>query len=290
MPLDNLAEQVSKLPALPRLLHNLMYSLQDNATGLNKIAKMVASDQAMGARVVKMANSAAYKGVREIISIEDACSRLGTQILHSTIVATHLMNGFPALSEVDRENFWSHTFEVAVLARSIAPLVGLNANTAFTCGMLYDLGNLVILLLADEAEKTQIQALIEQGMDKAQAQKQVLKMDYSQVGVILGSKWQFPALFTRCMAQHLDPLNYEEICEEAALVALALQIKTALDLSDSLLKKRICAGGNRPLVAELLAKLPQELLQYFGLSIDILSAAVETTIKKQEQEQEALFH
>jgi len=291
MPLDNLAERISKLPVLPRLLHNLMHHLGDNRIGLNKIAKLVSSDQAIAARVLRMANTAAYRGVREITTIEDACLRLGAQMLHSTIVASHLANGFPGLTEVERENFWSHTFGVAILARSIAPSVKLDANVAFTCGMLFDLGDLVILLLADQDEHKQIRELIKQGMTKSQAQKHILKMDYCQVGVLLGTKWQFPALFTRCMAQHLTALKVESPCNEAVLIGLSLEIKTALDKAGSLLKKQISEGGKRELVVQVLnEQLSPALLQHFNLDYSKLVNIVDQTMVKQKVELEALFY
>jgi len=279
MPLNNLGERISQLPVLPSLLHNLMNSLGDNGASLNDISKMVASDQGIGAKVLKMANSAAYRGAKDITSIEEASKRLGTGILHSIIVVSFLVNSFPKISEEDRKDFWRHTYSVAILSRDLAKLSKIDPSTAFTCGMLYDLGNLVMLILSDEKETMIIKELIKRGVSKAQAQKRVLKMGYCQVGLLLGSIWRFPPLFIRCIAHHSAPLKQDNISNEACLLALAIEIKNLIDEQEPEIKKQLSQEKQQDLVTEILKEsVSLALLEQLGMEFDACCKQIAKTM------------
>ena len=287
---DDLSNQISQLPVFPRLLHHLMDNLRNESVGLKQIAKIIASDQAIGARVIKMANTAAYRRSKEITSIEEASLRLGAQSLHSIVVASFLVNAFPSISEQDREDFWCRTFFVATLAKGIASKANLDPEAMFTCGMLYNIGDLIILMLADDHQKQGIQGLIEQGQPKIAAQRQILEADYRQIGTLLGRTWHFPQLFIRCIAQHLTPLDIKPVCKEACLIGLSLQLAELINGLNEDVLDEITVPGNEVMILDLLEhKLSSDIASELELDVATLVKPVSRIIMNKKDELEILF-
>ena len=93
--LSQLFKNVKQLPVLPDLLLELMESFSDEDVRVEDIAKKIGMDQSIGAKVIRMANSSAYRRGKEVESIEQAVIRLGFNQVRSIVVAATLSNTFP---------------------------------------------------------------------------------------------------------------------------------------------------------------------------------------------------
>ena len=55
-----------------------MFTLAAAANGIARIARVIAKDQVLATRVLKMANSASHGALMEITTVNDAIVRMGT--------------------------------------------------------------------------------------------------------------------------------------------------------------------------------------------------------------------
>ena len=106
MSMDQLFSKIKQLPVIPQLLHELMQSFSDENARIDLIAQKIAMDQVISAKVLKMANSAAYRRGNEVTSIEQAVIRLGFNRLRSLVVASSIMTSFKTPANFDRNKFW----------------------------------------------------------------------------------------------------------------------------------------------------------------------------------------
>ena len=131
-------EQVKgrKVPASKLVVLNLLTQLQDPDAELGKIAGMIAKDPVLSVKLIKLVNSAAFSGRREITSLQHAVSMLGLRQVKSWATLLSLSN------MADKPN------ELTVLAMTRAKMCQLLAecftNTAgsdayFTTGLLSNL-------------------------------------------------------------------------------------------------------------------------------------------------------
>ena len=227
MSMDLIFSKIKQLPVIPKLLHELMQDFSNDNSRIEDIAKKIAMDQVISAKVLKMANSAAYRRGAEITSIEQAVIRLGFNALRSLVVASGLMTSFRTPSNFDKNKFWVDNFQVATIAKSLAAdCRAIEPETAFTCALLHNIGELLIQSTLPE-EASLINMAISRGTSRIDAQREMLGYDYSQVGAELAKRWSLSETFVRAIAQQLDPLSFDPSSPEAVLIRLAMFVSFA---------------------------------------------------------------
>jgi len=251
--LSQLFRNVKQLPVLPILLLELMESFSDEDVQVEEIAKKIGMDQAISAKVIRMANSTAYRRGKEVESIAQAVIRLGFNQVRSIVVAATLSNVFPETPGFDKNKFWQDTFTTANIAKALAMHCKLNQETAFTCAMMHSIGELLLQVLKPQ-ECSLIDMAIETGEPRLSAQRETFGFDYTQVGAELAKYWNFSTVFCDAIEQQLDPLSYDEPSKEAILIRLAVFSSFAW-------------GANLP--AEMIvSRFPRPLTDYLHLNKD----------------------
>ncbi len=261
MTMDKIFNKIKQLPVIPKLLHELMQSFSDDNSRIEDIAKKIAMDQVISAKVLKMANSAAYRRGAEVTSIEQAVIRLGFNALRSLVVASGIMTSFKTPSNFDKTKFWLDTFQVATIAKALAAECrAIEPETAFTCALLHNIGELLIQSTLPE-EASLINLSINQGNSRIDAQREMLGYDYSQVGAELARRWNLSDTFVKAIAQQLDPLSFEPVSQEAILIRLAMFVSFAWN------------AGVPPQV--IIARFPTPLAQQLGIDPKNMAARLD---------------
>ena len=266
MSMELLFSKIKQLPVIPKLLHELMQSFSDDNSRIEDIAKKIAMDQVISAKVLKMANSAAYRRGNDITSIEQAVIRLGFNALRSLVVASGIMTSFKTPANFDKNKFWVETFQVATIAKTLAADSRcIEPETAFTCALLHNIGELLIQsALPDDASL--INLSISQGNSRIEAQREMLGYDYSQVGAELAKRWNLSDTFVRAISQQLDPLSFTPVSAEAILIRLAMFVSFAWN------------AGVPPQV--IVARFPTPLAQHLGIEPQQLADRLEELHKQ----------
>lgn len=227
MSMDRLFGKIKQLPTIPKLLHELMQSFNDENARIDEIAAKIAMDQVISVKVLRMANSAALRRGNEITSIEQAVIRLGFNRLRSVVVASGIISSFKAPPGFDKLHFWTQTFQVATIARTLAQqTTSVDPETAFTCALIHNIGELLIQSTLPE-EAGLINLAIEKGSSRVDAQREMLGYDYAQLGAELARRWNLSPAFVDAIAQQLDPLSHDPVSKEAVLIRLAVFVSFA---------------------------------------------------------------
>lgn len=263
--ISQLFSDVKQLPVLPTLLLELMESFSDEEAKVEDIAQKVAKDQSISAKVIRMANSTAYRRGKEVESIEQAVIRLGFNQVRSIVVAATLSNVFPDIPGFDKDKFWTDTFTTASIAKTLAKHAKLNAETAFTCAMMHNIGELLLQILKPD-ECALIALAVESGEPRLGAQRETFGFDYTQVGAELAKHWDFSSIFCDAIEQQLDPLAYEKPSEGAILIRLAVFANFAF-------------GAKLPPVM-IVERFPEPLMQAVGLKKEGLVDAFDNMIEE----------
>ncbi len=118
------------------------------------IEKLIASDPALTSQVLRLANSAFYKGLTKISTIRNAMIRIGiTEIANIVSLVTHQKN-FHSKDAVVREilgKLWAHSVGCAIGSQWLATRRGLRdlCHEAFIAGLLHDVGKLFLITTID---------------------------------------------------------------------------------------------------------------------------------------------
>jgi HD-like signal output (HDOD) protein len=192
MKMATIFEQTQQLPHIPRVVQELMQSFQDEDIDVDKISKKVAMDQALTAKVLRLANSAHYGASRSVANTNDAIVLLGFTTLRTMVLASGVTSSFKAPEGFDMNQFWKQSFAIAALSKWIANYIpNCEEETAFTCGMLSSIGSLLIRIVLPTETKSidEAEAL---GGKRHTLERGQLGFDGTEVGAELAKRWKFP--------------------------------------------------------------------------------------------------
>ena len=151
---DEIENNEIQLPTLPEVALQLRDEVERENANAATIARMVANDAALSARLLQVANSPLYRGRNEIDSIQQAVTRLGLKMVRSLVVSLAMKQIFQATSDaLDRQfrSIWDDSLQVAAISRVLAHNVPeLEKEQAMLGGLIHNIGALPILTKVDE--------------------------------------------------------------------------------------------------------------------------------------------
>lgn len=230
--LEEILAEVDVLPSLPTIVDELVRAMDKEDVSVDELVDGIAGDQALAARVLRVANSPFYGVQHKVSSIHDAVVVLGFRAIGSLVLAASVTGYFspPAGYGFDLQGFWRHSIGAALAARALARKGGLDAETGFTAGLLHDIGRLM-LVTRHTLEYADVMAeCAGEDCPVCDAERRILGFDHAQVGEILARRWRLPAEIVRAVAQHHAPEPVRE-CSYADIAHVADVLAHALDLA-----------------------------------------------------------
>jgi len=256
MDIDALFDHLHILPSIPKVAQELIQQFDDPSSSIESIARNLALDPVLSAKVLRLANSARFTGVRPATSIEGAAIRLGFDALRTLVLASAVTAAFRSNAGFDPRDFWQHSFDVASICRVIAQQTEADRETAFTCGMLHNIGELLIKTTAPDLA-VRIEA--EQRDPATLPPAQAVGFGYPEVGAGLARRWQLPEVIQQAIAYQQHPQDSPGDPHLARLVAQARLVSFVLRRHGGINDQSKAALVN-PLLADLdLARLLKEL-------------------------------
>ncbi|MCP5325032.1 MAG: HDOD domain-containing protein [Oceanospirillaceae bacterium] len=223
MNLASLFEQTHTLPNIPKVVQELIATFNDDNVNIDAIAGKISMDPVLTAKVLRLANSAHYGVSRTISTTNDASVLLGFSTLRTLVLASGITGAMKAPQGFDRKGFWRNNFTVAAIAKWMAKYTKLNKETAFTCGMLHSIGEMLLrMLLPTEMKK--VDAAVAAGGRLHEVEYSMLGFHYGDVGAELASRWKFPEEIVTAVKYHCNPAKADPMSPLANLLYLAIYV------------------------------------------------------------------
>jgi putative nucleotidyltransferase with HDIG domain len=233
MDVDELVRKLRDLPSLPAVVVELMSSMDQKDIDVNALSSKIALDQALAAKTLRLANSSFYGLQFKVNSISQAVAILGFHSMRKIVTACAVTGAFPKSAGpagFSFDSFWRHSVASAVCAQLLAKRMGVNPDTAFTTGLLHDIG---MLVLAIRLPEQYIQVLAHQREFDSyplDAERAIFGIDHCEVGSTLLAFWNFPLDVREAVASHHAP-DLAGGASLALTVNLGSILAHALDLS-----------------------------------------------------------
>jgi len=193
---------VTGLPTLPAVAGALGRRLASPDVSAAEIANLLGHDQALTARVLRLANSAFYASREPVRSPQQAVVLLGLSTVRAITLKASVFTAFPI---AEARPFWLHSLGTACAARAIARLTGLSpADDAFVMGLLHDIGKLALAEHLPDAYNLVRARVARDGGLIRDAEVAELACDHAAVGSFLCAHWSLPIEFRTAIAGHHD--------------------------------------------------------------------------------------
>ncbi len=218
--MNQLFDQVYKIPQVPEVVRNLIIQLNDPDFDMDAIAKNVTKDQVISMKVLRLVNSAHFGLARKIGSIEDAVVMLGMKQLKTLIIASGIVSSVPDIEGFDIKSFWSDSFRTATYAKWIADEMGADGETVFTAGLISDMGK-VLIHMGESSAAREIEQQVQDGKQRSEVEELRLGFTNAEVCAELCRRWKFPESLVQTVAQCNEPLKFEDASAESCIVNIA---------------------------------------------------------------------
>ncbi|MCZ8132216.1 MAG: HDOD domain-containing protein [Steroidobacteraceae bacterium] len=143
------------LPSFPDVAVRVRRALADERTTVEQIVRIVGSEPALAARLLKMANSAALNwGGKPLTEIRTAVARMGSNMVRTAALSFAMaqIRASERLEGIEKplDELWRRSTYVAASCYVLARKQGLlNPDEAFLAGMLHGVGRLYVLARAE---------------------------------------------------------------------------------------------------------------------------------------------
>jgi HD-like signal output (HDOD) protein len=200
-------------PLLPRVALELMQVSQKASVGFDDVVGLLEQDPVLAAKVLSIAQSALYAPRSPILSLRQALVRLGLDTLRDLVVEAALtlrVFRVPGYGEL-MERLGRHSTVTAHLMRVVCVRTAIEAEYAFLCGLLHDVGIAACLLaLSDDARG---------GVAPLSAIEPVLDTMHEEVSGLVSRLWGLAPELQRVVAtHHLSDVSSRPHPVNAALV------------------------------------------------------------------------
>lgn len=216
--LEDIRHNRLKLPILPEIALKVREAVNDANAAAATIARAVAADTSIAARLLQVANSPLYRGTNAISNLQSAIARLGAPLVRNLVTSLIVKQLFqtrsPALKE-RMQQLWEHSTQVAAISHVLArKLTRLKPDEAMLAGLLHDIGALPILVKAENTPEL---------LDNPAALDDLVDKLHASLGRLILETWKFPPELVTAAAEHenlarvSDEVDYTDVVTVANL-------------------------------------------------------------------------
>jgi len=219
---------IRNLPTPPIVFHQIQRVISDPNSSAGQVAAVLAEDPAMSVKVLKLTNSAFYGLTREIESVKHAVLIVGMEAVKNLVLSASVLDMFKG-NNIDlefQEAFWRHSLATAfcgrVMARRVQSRGPIDPDTAFSSGLLHDVGKMVIAcFLANESAELKEARQQDRETEDYLLEERVLGFNHAQIGAFLAAEWKLPKRLVDSICFHHHPQQSEDESPVAHLIHIA---------------------------------------------------------------------
>jgi HD-like signal output (HDOD) protein len=200
---DLISRSAVRVPPYPAVAMRLQKLVASGRFGVTDIVRIAREDQAVAAMLLRSANSAHYRGVTQIGSINDAISRIGAVEVCRIALAVGLGGVAGAsgpLAELRRRS-WREALLGAHVAERLAERRKIPTDQAFVSGLLHAFGRLVAVATFEEVLATSG----DERILPAAAWESSISLFEEELGIVTAARWSLPPALCAVIASYQHP-------------------------------------------------------------------------------------
>ena len=222
-----------ELPALPKAACHIMAVIEDPGTTATKLEHALAMDQALTAKVLRIANSPFYGAVREISTVSEAIVRLGFVAIRNWTLVTAARSVFlsPGAGML-YQKIWRQSVMSAMAGQLVAQTIGRsNPDSIFIGGLMQNIGQLVLARSHPELFQEILNDSADRGLPYHIVERGRLGFDHGELGALLIKEWNLSRDLEDAVRWHH---RFED--EEAKSIRIAAMIALGEEVA-------LCSSG-----------------------------------------------
>lgn len=252
-----------QLPSFPALILQILQKIRNPFSSAADIAQSLSLDPGLSARLLSIANPAAFSPISRIENLTQAIALVGLSQLESLVLGVGVAKGIPkqVCQWHDPAEFWLSSAKRAMVASELAQtLCPAKESECFTAAFLQDMAlPFLVCKRSDEYDPIFRKWHLEGG-NLAQLEREALEWDHAEVASWICAEWEFPENIALAIKNHHNP-NVDHEHETAGPVRL-VSILGGNDADDE--------------VAEMIAKADTD----YGISREKMQSIIDPSFER----------
>jgi len=212
------------LPVMPEVGVALIQTLDDPKAELSTIHDLIARDPTLTAKLLALANSAAFGLSRKVANLNQALQLVGISRIRTLALSACLHNAFSMPEGIDSTDFWRYSMDCAGyaewLGKGLADTRDVDSQNAWLIGLMLRLGELIIAQAHPDAVATIEKSPCAPG-ERWARERAVSGFDEAEVTAELARRWNFPPAIVHGLLLASDPTVTTPVDTLAGIAHLA---------------------------------------------------------------------
>jgi HD-like signal output (HDOD) protein len=217
---------------MPAVVGRLLAVVANETSSSRELIELVSQDQALTARILRLANSAFFGFSRDIGTLGRAVMVLGFDAVRNFALGAKIWDALLGAGKARALELWNHAALVALAARHLALEAQIeDREQAFVAGLLHDVGR-VILELSFPEDYAVIDARNGCDAEALALETAAVGADHCQAGGWLTEAWFLPESIVSAAATHHVVPTREARLDSSLIVNLANRLIRGTDFDE----------------------------------------------------------
>lgn len=267
---------VDQMPSLPQVLIEILDAIGSDNADFQSIAKTIRRETAVTAKLISAANSSYFGSTKHCDSIERALLFLGTDAVKTIVITTSIKQFFSNFNQDHTQflkAFWRRSLINANVAKVLATLTSYsNPDEAYLCGLLMDVGQLILLTSEAESYLSMI-ANSSSDNELTTEEEKRFGITHCELAGDLVESWDIPGFMADACRYHQEPVDsILDTHHLVKIINLTSLLSAKTDIDDHTLEvANTLFGLNEALTRELRTRIGSDadnMASALGINID----------------------
>lgn len=203
--IEQIIMKTCDLPTMPAVADRVMRLVADPNTTTEQLQKVISADQALAARILKIANSVFYASVRKINTISEAIVMIGFNTLRSLVLTASSRDIYKRFGLTEKM-LWEHSMGAAISAGIIAKELRIvNQEEAYLGGLLHDVGKVVLNNSDPQKFSKVMERVYNEQISFRMSEQEVYGFSHTDVGAMVIRKWKLSETLEMAVRNQYNP-------------------------------------------------------------------------------------
>ncbi len=217
-----------RLPPFPQVAIRVLQLTNNENVQLHELRELISSDAAFASEVLTIANSLVYAPRYPARTILQAIAVLGANHLQGMCLTVGVRSYLgKALNHPLIRNVWRHNLACAIIARQLAAAGFMDKDTAYTSGVLHDLGRLALAVIRPNEYAVLLARHRGSGASILPNETELFGCDHCGAGRRLIEDWKLPSEFEPVVSDHHSPRRSDGAWSMAELIKVSCKLADA---------------------------------------------------------------
>ncbi len=265
-----------RLPPFPQIAIRVLQLAKNDDVPMRQLSDLISSEPAFSSEVLTIANSLLYAPRFPVTCILQAIAVLGTKNLKGLCLTVGVRAYLgESLSHPSLRAIWRHNLACALVAEQLALAGLMDKETAYTAGVMHDIGRLALAVIRPKEYATLLETHRGSAASLLLCERDMFGFDHCEAGRHLIADWKLPCDFEAIVSRHHSARQKDGPWQMADLINVSCRMADTVGFA-------AFPGCEVTAYPDLLGELPARERGFFPADAEKLAFAVGSKINAVE--------